>query len=272
MTASAFAKINLALVVGARRVDGKHEVVTVLQAIDLYDDVELAAADTLAVEGFAGDTLVRNALELLAEAAGVAPDWRVRLTKRIPIAAGLGGGSSDAAAALGLANALLPKGLPPDELHALAATIGADVPFFLRDRPQLGTGDGSELAPLELPEDYVVLLVLSGGERKTSTASVYERFDERQGADGFEDRRARLLDALEQLERPADLAQLPRNDLASSPLTAELERLGAFRADVTGAGPVVYGLFERQEHAELAATLLRGAGRTWVARPVVPPR
>ena len=94
------AKLNLALVVGPLRPDGRHEVATVLQAIDLCDDIELEPADSLVVEGFAEDTIVRAALIRLAEAAGVTPGWRVRIEKRIPVAGGLGGGSSDAAAAL----------------------------------------------------------------------------------------------------------------------------------------------------------------------------
>jgi 4-diphosphocytidyl-2-C-methyl-D-erythritol kinase len=266
--ANAYAKLNLALIVGPLRDDGKHEVATVLQAIDLHDDVELVAANELAVEGFAEDTLVRATLEALAVAAGVEPRWRARIEKRIPVAAGLGGGSSDAAGALRLANALLPESLPPDDLHRVAAGLGADVPFFLRDGPHLGTGDGSELRPLELPTDYTILLVLPEGERKSSTASVYERFDERRGGEGFDERRAGLLSALREVERPRELAALAANDLASSPLAAELIAAGAFRADVTGAGPAVYGLFESEDEAAAARSELAIAGRTWLTRPL----
>ncbi len=266
----AHAKLNLALVVGPLRRNGKHEVATVLQAIDLHDDIELEPADELAVEGFAEDTLVRAALEALAAAAEVEPHWRVRIGKRIPVAAGLGGGSSDAAAALRLANALLPDPLPPDALHDVAATLGADVPFFLREGPQLGTGDGSELTPLELPRDYGVLLVLPERERKASTAEVYTTFDERDGAEGFEQRRADLLAALDRVSRPRDLADLPPNDLASPPLADELRALGAFRADVTGAGPAVYGLFDRDDQAAAAERTLAETGLTWLTRPAPP--
>jgi len=266
--AKAYAKINLGLVVGPIREDGKHEVVTVLQRIDLHDDVALDPATELTVEGFLEDTLAREALAALAQATGIAPNWRVRIEKRIPIAAGLGGGSSDAAAALILANARVPEPLPPDELHRLASRVGADVPFFLRAGPMLATGDGSELAPLELPQDYVVLLALPDGQTKESTEAVYERFDARKGADGFDDRRTAVREALARVRRPLDLAALPRNDLASSPLVEELERLGAFRADVSGAGPAVYGLFERREDAEEAAGALRGVSRTWLVHPI----
>ncbi len=267
----AYAKLNLALVVGPLRPDGKHEVATVLQAIDLHDDVEVEPANELAVEGFAEDTLVRAALEALAAAAGVEPRWRARIEKRIPVAAGLGGGSSDAAAALRLANELLAAPLAADALHEVAATLGADVPFFLRDGPQLGTADGTELAPLVLPTDYAVLLVLPEGERKASTAEVYERFDERDGAGGFEQRRADLLAALARVESALDLALLPTNDLATSALADELRALGAFRADVTGAGPGAYGLFERDEQAAAARKALADRGPSVARAPGLTP-
>lgn len=264
----AHAKINLALVVGSLREDGKHEVASLLQRIDLHDDVELVPARSLEVSGFEADTLVTSALELLADAAGVSPGWSVRIEKRIPVAAGLGGGSADAAAALHLANATLAEPLSPKELHALAARIGADVPFFLQDGPRLATGDGTDLEPVSLPLDYAVLLVRPHGEAKASTRAVYERFDERSGGQGFDLRRAALLDVLRRVRQPRDLAGLPANDLASSPLAARLEELGAFRADVSGAGPVVYALFDEHADAERAQEALRSAGETWLARPV----
>ena len=265
--APAPAKLNLALVVGPHRPDGTHEVTTVLQRLDLADRVALAPADGLRVDGFAGDTLVTAALLALAARAGVEPRWCATLTKRVPVAGGLGGGSSDAATALRLANELLPEPLPLAELHELAAGLGADVPFFLRPGPQLGEGDGTTLRPLELPQDFWVVLVLPRGARKPSTAAVYASFDERDGATGYEERRAALLDALARVRRPRDLAALPPNDLASSPLADELRALGAFRADVTGAGPTVYGLFSRRRDAEAARTHLRRLGDTWLTVP-----
>jgi 4-diphosphocytidyl-2-C-methyl-D-erythritol kinase len=267
-TARAFAKINLGLVVGPMRGDGKHELLTVLQRVDLHDDVTLEPADDLAVDGFAGDTIVRAALTALARAGTVEPHWRARIEKRIPVAAGLGGGSADAAAALRLANALLSRPLGDDELHRVAAAIGSDVPFFLRDGPQLASGDGTELAAVELPSDYDVVLLVPNGESKRSTAAVYESFDARDGARGFDRRAAEFRDLLPSIRASRDLAELPLNDLASSPFAAELRRAGAFRADMTGAGPVVYGLFEHPDAAHSAASVLRGAGRTFVTRPI----
>ena len=99
--------------------------------------------------------------------------------------------------------------------------------------------------------------MLPGDERKLSTAEVYASFDRRSGAEGYDERRTALLRALDGVEDATDLARLPRNDLASSPLAEDLVRLGAFRADVTGAGPAVYGLFEHEPDARRAAASLR---------------
>jgi 4-diphosphocytidyl-2-C-methyl-D-erythritol kinase len=238
-----------------------------MQRLDLGDRVALESAPGLHVSGFAGDTLVRRALEGLADRAGVDPRWRARVTKRIPVAAGLGGGSSDAATALRLANSTLRRPLPAVELERLAAELGADVPFFLRSGPQLGTGDGSTLEPLELPQDFWVVLLLPDGVAKQSTGAVYQSFDERGGEAGFAERRTALGVALAAVRGPADFAALPPNDLASSPLASELEALGAFRADVTGAGPALYGLFLDRVTAGSAARMLRRAGRTWLTAP-----
>ena len=254
------AKINLALVVGPRLPDGRHEVATVLQRISLADRIALEPADALVVEGFAEDTLVRRALEALAAAAGTTPGWRVTIEKQIPVAAGLGGGSSDAAAALRLANWALRRPLADPALHELAAGLGADVPFFLTTGPHLGEGDGTVLTPLALPHDYWVLLLLPHGERKESTAAVYDAFS---GDEGFAERRAALQRAL----ALGDLAALPPNDLVSSPLAEKMRARGALRADVSGAGPAVYGLFAEQEEALTAHAELSGEGATWVAAP-----
>jgi 4-diphosphocytidyl-2-C-methyl-D-erythritol kinase len=263
----ASAKINLALVVGPLRRDGRHEVATVLQRVDLADRIAVEPASRLAVGGFTEDTLVRRALEALAEAAGVEPRWEARIRKRIPVAAGLGGGSSDAATALRLANETLPEPLPAGALAELAAGLGSDVPFFLTSGPQLGTGTGTELEPLDLPQDYWVVLLLPAGARKRSTADVYAAFDRLPTANGFAERRAALERGLARVRRPRDLAALPPNDLASSPVAAELSSLGAFRADVSGAGPTIYGLFLHREPAAAAERDMRRLGRTWLTVP-----
>ncbi len=264
--APATAKINLALVVGGRRADGLHEITTVLQRVDLTDRVSVTPARDVRVTGFAGDTLVRRALEALGERTG-AGGWHAHLSKQIPVAAGLGGGSSDAATALRLANQTLTDPLAPEELAQVAARLGADVPFFLTSGPQLGEGTGTSLRLLDLPTDYWIVLVLPRDAAKASTAAVYEAFDRRNGAAGAKERCAALFDALERVTTAADLAALPANDLASSPLTHELRALGAFRAGISGAGPTVYGLFVDRAAAAAAQHALGAAGRTWLTVP-----
>ena len=263
--APAAAKINLSLVVGPRRDDGKHEVVTVYQRVALSDRIAVERSPELSVTGFDDDTLVRRALELMADGTGA--NFAARIQKRIPVAAGLGGGSSDAATTLRLANALRAEPYSADRLSEFAHELGSDVPYFLEDGPRLGTGDGSDLENLELPQDYWVLLVLPHKQAKSSTKRVYADFDARGGERGYEERRAALLDALTRVKRPRDLATLPANDLASSPLAPELVALGAFRADVTGAGPTVYALFLHGQQARAAQKRMSPAARTWLTTP-----
>jgi 4-diphosphocytidyl-2-C-methyl-D-erythritol kinase len=262
-TALANAKINLGLVVGPLRDDGKHELVTVYQQVALFDRISIEPAAELAIAGFDADTLVRDALQALAREARVEPQWSARIEKRIPVASGLGGGSSDAAAALRLAKATLTQPVPPAALDRIAASLGADVPLFLHDGPQLGTGDGTTLEPLDLPQDYWILLALPHGVTKSATADVYRAFDERDGAAGFDARCTALHEALAR----KDLARLPRNDLGSSPLADELEAAGAFRADVSGAGPTVYALFERRSAAEAARRRFAAVAEVWLTAP-----
>jgi 4-diphosphocytidyl-2-C-methyl-D-erythritol kinase len=266
------AKINLAHVVGGRRDDGLHEVASVLQRIDLCDWITVVRdGDGIAVDGFTRDTLVRGALARLAETAHVEPGWRVRLEKTIPVAAGLGGGSADAAAALRLANATLREPLPHERLLEVAAAVGSDVPFFLDPGPKLAGRGGERLTSLQLPQDFWVVVALPRRARKASTAEVYRRFDELGGGDGFAERREHLLSALAACRRPRDFAEFPPNDLAEAagrpPLLGVLAAR-AFRADVTGAGPAVYALFHHLPDARAAARRVRPRARTWVTAPV----
>ena len=263
--APAAAKINLSLVVGPARADGKHEVATVYQRVALSDRIAVERSPEVRVAGFADDTLVRGALERMADGNG--GSFAARIQKRIPVAAGLGGGSSDAATALRLANELRVDPYPMDRLRACARTLGADVPYFLEEGPQLGTGDGSDLEALELPQDYWVLLVLPRDIAKSNTEQVYAEFDARGGERGYGERRAALLSALERVKRPRDLAGLPPNDLASSSVARELIALGAFRADVSGAGPTVYALFVHGHQARAAQKRISPEGRAWLTVP-----
>jgi 4-diphosphocytidyl-2-C-methyl-D-erythritol kinase len=275
MHAPAYAKINLGLVVGPLRDDGKHEIATVLERVDLHDLIELepAPGDGIFIEGFVGDTLVRRALELFDAAVDSSGGWRVRIEKRIPLASGLGGGSSDAAAALRLGNESLHEPLSPTELHELAAEVGSDVPFFLTAGAKLATGDGTTVEPVALPCGYWIVLALARSAQKESTAAVYDAFDASSVARPFAAGSSALREAAFAAREPRDLAPFPLNQLvAPDPgLGDALATLGAFRVDTSGAGPTVYGLFEAEEDARKAASSLRQDAETWLARPAAGP-
>jgi 4-diphosphocytidyl-2-C-methyl-D-erythritol kinase len=266
------AKINLALVVGRPRADGLHPVATVLQRVDLADWLEVRPAASLEGKGFEDDVIVHTALERLSAAAGLQSGWSATLEKAIPVAAGLGGGSSDAACALRLANDLLAKPLPKERLYQLASGLGADVPFFLEPGPKLAEGVGEVLTPLRLPQDFWVVIAIPAAATKHSTGDIYRRFDELGGGAEFEDRRAEMLTTLEQCRQASDLAALPVNDLAvaacQSELPEQLLAAGAFRADVSGAGPAVYALFENRNGAARAVSVLPEGTLHWVVSPV----
>jgi 4-diphosphocytidyl-2-C-methyl-D-erythritol kinase len=277
MRAPAFAKINLGLVVGGLRPDGKHELATVLERIDLHDVVEVERVERreIVIEGFAEDTLVRSMLARFAEQAGTTHGWRVRIEKRIPLSSGLGGGSSDAATAVRLANELVDEPLSPPALHDLAAHVGSDVPFFLTPEAKLATGSGTTLEVVALPRAYWAVLVVPHGQKKESTAAVYGAVDAAAAGAFFERNRQALLDALSAVRAPRDLGKLPQNalfpDTRTSPHGAELVRHGAFRVDRSGAGPTLYGLFDDAEDAQRAKEALSEDARTWLARPVFGP-
>jgi 4-diphosphocytidyl-2-C-methyl-D-erythritol kinase len=156
------AKINLSLRVGPLRADGYHDVATVLAALALGDSLELepAAATRVEAPGLAGgDSLATRALGLLAARTGHGAGWRVHIDKHVPVGAGLGGGSADAAAALRLANATLPEPLALGDLTALAAEVGSDVPFFVSGHETAlarGRGELLEPCPVRAPAWVVV--------------------------------------------------------------------------------------------------------------------
>jgi 4-diphosphocytidyl-2-C-methyl-D-erythritol kinase len=157
VTLFAPAKLNLGLEVIGRRPDGYHEVVTILQAVSLFDRLELAPAVDLDYEpppGIADDLVARALGELSRRGIEVAA--RIRLEKHIPVAAGLGGGSSDAGTLLG---ALAVAGVPESLVYEIAATLGSDVPFFVRGGTALATGRGTELESLPTPAGWFVVVV-----------------------------------------------------------------------------------------------------------------
>jgi 4-diphosphocytidyl-2-C-methyl-D-erythritol kinase len=255
------AKVNLCLRVGPLRQDGYHRLTTLFQAIDRYDELELSEADETTVEGFPDDTLVTGALAALGETR------RVRLTKRIPVAAGLGGGSSDAAAVL----RALRGDRDPNELHAIARSLGADVPFFLTGAETgFGTGRGDRIQALpDFPRGHAFVLVPS--ERGLPAGEVFAAGEPNpifRAAEGD------LVRAMHTVRRVEDVAALMANDLESAVLRlrpevaealATLRREGALRAIVSGSGPTTFGLFRHRDEAEAAAGRIPGS---FAASPV----
>jgi len=260
LCALAPAKVNLGLFVGPLRADGRHELVTVMQSISLADDLELSVApagtagDEVICPGVEGPNLAARALSAFRTATGWdAPPQRLRIDKRVPVAAGLGGGSADAAATLRLVAAA--SGLGDDALlRSLATELGADVPAQVTPGRWLATGAGERLTPLVDPPPFGLVLVPVAAA--LSTAHVYAQADRlgglRERAE-LEHRRHELTSALA-LGAPAPPAHLLHNDLqdAAVHLCPEVKQaLGAVRdagadaAMVCGSGPTVVGLFAR---------------------------
>jgi 4-diphosphocytidyl-2-C-methyl-D-erythritol kinase len=262
LLARAPAKVNLCLLLGGVRADDRHELATVFESLSLCDELELldgVAGDEVVCPGIEGPNLVRAALEGLRSAGWDALPVRIEVRKRIPVAAGMGGGSADAAAALRLASAISP--VSAETVRSVAAALGADVPSQLAPGVSIGSGAGElvEPVPALAPHAFVILPLPFG----LSTADVYREAD-RQGLP----RDAGELDAKlrEVSTMAADLPDhLVVNDLepAARALCPEIDgaladarRVGARRAMVCGSGPTVVGLFTDLRSARGAAALM----------------
>jgi 4-diphosphocytidyl-2-C-methyl-D-erythritol kinase len=261
------AKVNLCLFLGPTREDGRHELVTVFQPVGLADDVELgpgglgAAVDRVICPGIEGENLAALALQRFRERTGwTGAPVRLTIEKRIPIAAGMAGGSADAGAALRLAARA--AGIDDDHLlRQIAADLGADVAAQVRPGRYLATGAGERLTPLPPPRPYGVLVIPL--RERLSTADVYREADRQ----GLPRDPADLASKLRQVSTMA--ADLPDhlvvNDLESAARSlcpaidaalSDARRVGARRALVCGSGPTVVGLFTDLQGARGAAARL----------------
>lgn len=279
VTCQAPAKINLGLTIEGRRDDGYHDIATIFLKISL--------ADTLHVETTPGDieiqcrhpdvpcderNLIHQAVAMLRPLAG-GQGVRVHLEKRIPVAAGVGGGSSDAAAALLAVNTLWKLQLPPDDLMAYGARLGADVPFFLYPSPAAyGRGRGDQLTPLSCPNSFFLVLVTP--PIAVSTAQVYSQY------------RIELTDASKDITivgrhfESGDFSSMAAacvNDLEAvvirqfpivQRIKETLSQPGTYGVCMSGSGPTVYALCSSQNVAERVAAVARSQGwPTWVCQP-----
>jgi len=269
------AKVNLCLYLGGTREDGLHELCSVFAPVSLADRLTVGpaegAADEVVCTGVEQPDLTARALAALRDAGWRRPPLRIEVDKRIPVAAGLGGGSADAAAVLRLAV----DDLPGEALAAIAARLGADVPSQIDPRFALVGGAGERVTPLPEPEAFALVLVPD--PVGLSTPEVFAEAD-RLGLSRGEAELARARDELlAAFATGGDVLarrDLLVNDLAAAAISLRpeiadaigaLEAAGAPLARVTGSGPTAFGVFASDSEAERAAEEIRGGGRQAIA-------
>jgi 4-diphosphocytidyl-2-C-methyl-D-erythritol kinase len=279
----AHAKVNLVLRVGPSRPDGMHPLCSLFAALELADEVTVGlgteSTDEVICPGVEGDNLAARAVAAFRTAAPDAPlpPLRIEIQKRIPVAAGLAGGSADAAAVLRAANELAGSPLTPEELRAIAAELGSDVPSQVEPAHAIVAGVGERVERVDLPPMTLVLVAQDEG---LSTAAVYGELDRLRGeADGSPSLAVGPSDggpadrlACEPLRRLAasslgEIAAGLANDLQPAALSlrpeladpiAALRDASALAAQISGSGPTTFGLFADRLAAERAAATLDG--------------
>ncbi len=271
------AKINLFFRVLGSRADGYHEIESLFQAIDLCDELvinETRGPSTLEVPGRPEleiqDNLVWRALRWIEKQIGSRLSVSMRLTKNIPVAAGLGGGSSDGAAALLGIRTLFDLELSDDDLFQGALRLGADAPFFLMGGAAIGEGIGEQLTPVELPTDYGIVLVNPGFP--VSTRTIYSEFHKTLTGPSKQSKLRRIL------TKARDPRHLLHNDFQPiverlhptvKQIRLRLEHAGVPRALMTGSGPTVFGLYDSEtDRLEKARTRLPDRWLSFVAKPL----
>lgn len=279
----AFAKINLFLEVVGKRADGFHELNTVMHSVTLADEITVAYAPSrtvsvrLEIEGnkrlpHDGRNLSYRAAELFMERSCKSGDIHIRLNKRIPVAAGLGGGSSDAAATLRALNRIFDGCFSERALLAMAAELGSDVPYCLVGGTALCRGRGEEITKLHDPHSVEFVVAITDDRVSTPVAfgildGVYTDFDGRTpllGAPYFDRLTAALANgevAADGLYNNFETAILPTCH-STAALKEKMLGLGALGALMSGSGPSVFGIFTTAKDAESAARALVSEGIT----------
>lgn len=260
------AKINWSLEVLGRRDDGYHEVHSVLQTIDLSDVIEVTPAPELRldVEGqheASEDDLLLRAARLLHEESGYKEGALIRLSKEIPVAAGLGGGSSDAAALLRGLNQLWGLGWGRERLASLAAMVSSDAPFFLWGGTALAQGRGERITPLPDVAALPLLLVMPPWSLPAKTARMYASLDPGDFSDGS--RTQRLVEALHNGKRPRDDLLYNAFERVAYKVWPQLAQYrdalleaGARRVHLAGSGPALFVLADNEQRQRLLKTKL----------------
>ena len=286
ITLKAPAKINLFLKIINRRPDGYHEVISLMQKVELFDILELSREGETVRLSCPGsdlpedqDNLVYRAAQAFIAATGKKTGIRIYLEKKIPVAAGLGGGSSDAAAVLRGLNILLGAGLNLEDLALIARPLGADVPFFIQDySAAIATGIGDRLEEFEPLKGLWLLLVNPGFG--LSTKWVYENFPLTTGANPYILARVRKMQE-NPLEATPSLFIEFGNDLEVvsmgrfpeiGEIKNELKLAGAVVSLMSGSGPTVFGLFPGEEEARRSFLQLskKYGENVFLVRPYIP--
>ena len=262
MTLRAPAKLNLCLHLGPRREDGRHELASLIVPLSLADRIAVSdsEADEVVCPGVEGPNLAARALASLPERGWERRPVRVEIAKRIPVAAGLGGGSADAAAVLRLA------GGEVDGLEEIAAELGADVPSQIHPSLAVLRGAGERVEELPRPGEFGLVLIPS--DDGLSTADVYaegDRLGLGRSPDELDELAARIADRAGSGRSPLSYPELLVNDLEHAALSLRpeirealdaLRDAGAATALVTGSGPTAFGVFEDLAAADRAARML----------------
>jgi len=272
ITRNAYAKINLGLDVLRRREDGYHEVKMIMQTVDLFDTLTFTVReepgvvlriDTQELEAGA-DNLVCRAADRLLGKAGVKQGVEIFLEKRIPIAAGMAGGSTDAAATLIGLNDLFGLGYSLETLQDIGVTLGADIPYCLMGGTALAEGIGEILTRLPAPPQCV--LTIAKPEINVSTKFVYEnlhadRIKEHPDIDGMAEaiRNGSLRGITDRLGNVLETVTVREYPIIDE-IRELMMRSGAENALMSGSGPTVFGIFTKKESAKRAAEQLRSLG------------
>lgn len=273
------AKINLTLEVGRPRADGRHPLQSVVAFADVGDWIEAEASDDLSLEvvgPFAAalsdeqDNLVLRAARALAAKYNVKTGARLRLEKNLPIASGVGGGSSDAAAALKALSQLWALNASEADLQEIAATLGADVPVCLRAESAYMTGSGEMVAPMAVPTLHAVLV---NPLQALATGAVYKTFDGANLGGAFQEKSAPILNSAEDALRAMRASGNDLAEPAESLLPVIAETLSSLRGDtrvccaaLSGSGATCFAIVRSQTDAQsLAAHLKQIWPDFWIA-------
>lgn len=276
---AAYAKINLGLEILRRREDGFHELVSVTQTISLADTIDVSPGEPCTVTMTPplvedGENLVGRAATALAAHTGRPPSGQIHLTKRIPLAAGLGGGSSDAASTLRLLDRLWGTGLGPRGLGPIAAELGSDVSLFLAGGACLIRGRGEEVEQLPPAPPFWLALVCPDISPPDKTRALYRALQPSEWSDGAQT--LALAKAIRAGRPLAGAGLINSFDNAANrvypqfqELRARLQTLTGQPFHLTGAGPTLFALFESEAAASsAAATIERGGLTAHVARSI----